>query len=430
MKTPHKNHTIKRAGSQGQTIRVAELFAGVGGFRVGFKRASSPSKKFMVVWSNQWEPATKKQHASEVYEAAFGSEGHSNEDIAKVSVIDIPDHDLLAGGFPCQDYSVARNLSQAAGIAGKKGVLWWEIHRILQEKGNRAPSYLILENVDRLLKSPASQRGRDFAIMLASLNDLDYIVEWRIINAAEYGMPQRRKRIFMLGYRKNTSIYKKIFKEKNPDEWLLKQGTLAKAFPVKDPGKMNDLGIKGSLAEITKKFNKDTPAVSPFLQSGIAIDRKVISIDVKPDYKGKKILLKDVLMKEKDVPEEFFVKESDLSKWQYLKGAKSDERKGRDGFTFFYTEGAMVFPDSLDKPSRTIITAEGGTAPSRFKHVIKTPSGRLRRLLPIELERLCMFPDNHTAGKPDTRRAFFMGNALVVGVIEKIGKELLKRAFR
>jgi DNA (cytosine-5)-methyltransferase 1 len=110
------------------------------------------------------------------------------------------------------------------------------------------------------------------------------------------------------------------------------------------------------------------------------------------------------------------------------KGAKKEERSGKNGFTFFYTEGPMVFPDSLDRPSRTIITAEGGSTPSRFKHVIKTSSGKLRRLTPIELERLCMFPDNHTVGQPDSRRAFFMGNALVVGVIEKLGKTLKDEA--
>jgi DNA (cytosine-5)-methyltransferase 1 len=86
----------------------------------------------------------------------------------------------------------------------------------------------------------------------------------------------------------------------------------------------------------------------------------------------------------------------------------------------------MIFPDALDKPSRTIITGEGGSSPSRFKHVIETKDGKKRRLTPIELERLNMFPDNHTEGVSDVRRAFFMGNALVVGIIEKLGKSLAK----
>ena len=408
-------------------LRVVELFAGVGGFRIGLEGSKKKRLQgYRTVWNNQWEPATKKQHASEVYVARFGPEGHSNEDIAKVKVKDIPDHDLLVGGFPCQDYSVARTLSQAAGLHGKKGVLWWEIHRILSEKGSKAPKYLMLENVDRLLKSPASQRGRDFAIMLASLNDIGYAVEWRIINAAEYGMPQRRRRIFIMGYKKGSETYKKIKTLKKKNEWLTKLGVIAKAFPIVTSSDASEFDIEGNLADITANFNRKDSDQSPFSNAGISVDRHVTTLDSKPHYEGKRISLKDILQSEKEIPEEFFIKEKDLSQWKYLKGAKKEERSGRDGFKFFYVEGPMVFPDALDKPSRTIITAEGGNTPSRFKHVVRTPSGRYRRLTPLELERLCMFPDEHTAGQPDSKRAFFMGNALVVGVIERLGRFLLK----
>ena len=176
-------------------IKVVELFAGVGGFRLGLegwnnKSASSNYTKniassYKIVWSNQWEPSTKMQHASMVYENRFGKEGHCNEDIGAVDVAAIPDHDLLVGGFPCQDYSVATTLKNSKGLIGKKGVLWWSIHKILSEKENK-PKYLFLENVDRLLISPSGQRGRDFAIILKSLNDLGYAVEWRIVNKISY----------------------------------------------------------------------------------------------------------------------------------------------------------------------------------------------------------------------------------------------------
>ncbi|MBY0293772.1 DNA (cytosine-5-)-methyltransferase [Patescibacteria group bacterium] len=419
---------MKSDGKQASNeLRVAELFAGVGGFRIGLEgHGKRKLKGYKTVWSNQWEPATKKQHASEVYVARFGPEGHSNEDIAKVSVRNIPDHDLLVGGFPCQDYSVARTLSQAAGLSGKKGVLWWEIHRILSEKGSKAPKYLMLENVDRLLKSPSSQRGRDFAVMVASLNDLGYILEWRVINAADYGMPQRRRRIFMIGYRKGTETYKKIRKEKDIEKWLMNSGVTAKAFPIKEVIDRSQFDIQGDLADITVQFNKDVPDQSPFLSAGLSIDRKVFTLNTTPNHKGDTVTLGDILLDENEVPEDFFIKKTDLKQWQYLKGAKKEERSGRDGYKFFYVEGPMSFPDPLDKPSRTIITAEGGGTPSRFKHVIQTPSGRFRRLTPLELERLCMFPDNHTDGQADTKRAFFMGNALVVGVIERLGRALLE----
>ena len=156
-------------------VKVIELFAGVGGFRVGLDRADADF--FKTIWANQWEPATKVQHAAMVYEKNFGVGSVVNYDINQVKTEDIPDHDMLVGGFPCQDYSVATTLSNSKGIEGKKGVLWWSIYRILKEKGTSRPEVVFLENVDRLLLSPASQRGRDFAIILECLNELGYIVE-------------------------------------------------------------------------------------------------------------------------------------------------------------------------------------------------------------------------------------------------------------
>lgn len=399
-------------------MRVVELFAGVGGFRLGLEKSN-----FKVIWSNQWEPSTKKQHASMVYEARFGKENHSNQDIATVETSEIPDHDLLVGGFPCQDYSVATTLHNSKGLIGKKGVLWWSIHRILKEKENKPP-YLFLENVDRLLKSPAKQRGRDFAVMLQSLNQLGYAVEWRVINAAEYGMPQRRRRVFFLGYHQSTMMYQKI-KESKKQEWILENGTLATAFPVEKQNEMflNELELQQDLVDITNDFNKNGNA-SPFLNTGLAIEGKVYTKKTFPFYKGKKTVLSEILQNG-EVIDDFFIDEKDVPRWKYLKGSKKEVRTTKDGFEYNYSEGGMIFPDSLDNASRTIITGEGGKSPSRFKHVIESDRG-LRRLTPIELERLNMFPDNHTKleGITDSKRAFFMGNALVVGVVEKIGREL------
>ena len=417
-------------------IKVVELFAGVGGFRLGLegwnkKSASSNYKEnfespYKVVWSNQWEPSTKVQHASMVYESRWDKKNHSNQDISTVEISQIPDHDLLVGGFPCQDYSVATTLKNSKGLIGKKGVLWWSIHKILSEKENKT-KYLLLENVDRLLISPSGQRGRDFAIILKSLNDLDYIVEWRVVNASEYGMPQRRKRIFIMAYLKDSTIYNEI-KETTAEDWILKDGTLADAFPVESNDILfpNEFKLKGDIVEISENFNKNGKK-GMFENTGIMIDGIVKTIKTKPSYEDKFTILKDIIQNG-EVTEEFYIKEEDLDKWFYLKGAKKEMRKNAQGFEYNYSEGGMIFPDSLDKPSRTIITGEGGKSASRFKHVIKTAKG-YRRLSPVELERLNMFPDNHTKfeGITDTKRAFFMGNALVVGVIEKIGVALTKK---
>ncbi len=420
-------------------IRVIELFAGVGGFRLGLDAASKKDFAYETVWSSQWEPGSVAQHASDIYVQKFGAEGHSCEDIQEVIENDfkqIPNHDLLVGGFPCQDYSVARTANQAKGIYGKKGVLWWSIFNILNKKGKNAPNFLMLENVDRLLKSPSGQRGRDFAVMLASLSDLGYIVEWRVVNAADYGFPQRRRRVFIVGYKKGTKAFNLIKKEKSIKNWIYKEGVIAKAFPVKKEDVIpQDFKIEGTLEKVSENFSSHSPSKSPFEVSGVMIDRKVYTVKTIPDYKGKSTLLKDLIIHdEKKIPEEFFIKDSDKKRWEYLKGGKKEERKSKGGFEYNYSEGPMVFPDSLDKPSRTIVTGEGGSSPSRFKHVIRTKSGKLRRLMPLELERLNMFPDNHTKfmqngrSAPDVKRAFIMGNALVVGVIEKLGKSLLNFA--
>jgi len=424
-----------------KSLKVIELFAGVGGFRLGLENLKKKGRKgFRICWSNQWEPSTKIQHASDVYVREFGlktskqdpfifkkrNETHACKDIHPISLDaqkSIPDHDFLVGGFPCQDYSVAKTSNSAKGIKGKKGVLWWDIHRIIDAK---KPSFVLLENVDRLLKSPSTQRGRDFAIMLASLSDLGYSAEWRVINAADYGMPQRRKRVFVMAYHKETKIQKL---SSLSEEWIISKSILAKAFPskLKNSGLMfspEKKTIQGKLDKITRHFNKKGIG-SAFMNAGFMDSRKYITFNVEAHYENKKnITLGDVLEDAEKIPEDYWIDQEDIKKWEYMKGSKREKRTTGEGYEYFYSEGAMVFPDRLDKPSRTIITGEGGKGASRFKHVVKQ-DGRLRRLVPEELELLNMFPKGHTRDVPDSRRAFLMGNALVVGVVEKIGKSLL-----
>ncbi len=418
--------TIMNANTTNK-IRAVELFAGVGGFRLGLESASTSEKEYEVVWSNQWEPSTKRQHASDIYCARFGFENHSNEDIATVAADEIPSHDLLVGGFPCQDYSVASTLKNSHGIIGKKGVLWWEIYRILEQKGEEAPKYLMLENVDRLLKSPASQRGRDFAIILSSLNRLGYAVEWRVINASEYGMPQRRRRVFIMAYRYNTKLFRKLQTSSSVDI-LNTKGVFAQAFPIKtlQEDAIQYAKLSDDLVDITENFNKENPTKNIFLESGYMVNGNYYTARSEADYEGLFVTLGSILQDEIEVADEFYIDDAALEKWQYHKGAKSIERVNKTtGHIYKYSEGSMSFPDSLDKPSRTIITGEGGVGASRFKHIVCI-NGKYRRLTPVELERLNMFPDNHTIGVSNTKRAFLMGNALVVGIVERLAKILLK----
>lgn len=421
---------------------VVELFAGVGGFRLGlegrpdaFRRPGDSSGPWRVIYANQWEPSTKAQHAFDCYCSRFSEGIHDNRDVATVPTFEIPDHDLLVGGFPCQDYSVAKPLHQAQGIQGRKGVLWWEIHRILKDK---RPRFVLLENVDRLLKSPASQRGRDFAIILATMSDLGYRVEWRVVNAAEYGFPQRRRRVFIVGQHVGPQSGSNGF---DGFSWITSKGILAQALPATAPNGVathpRDFSIVGAAHEVSEEFG---PAVGEFLNAGVMLGRDVWTRKVAPTYDGEPATLGSVLVHDAIVPEQFFIPESKLGDpenpapgtWRYLKGSKSEERRhAGSGTAYRYTEGALPFPDPVDdRASRTILTGEGGTAPSRFKHVVHAADGRFRRLTPVELERLNGFPDGWTEGLSDGKRAFCMGNALVVGVVERIGRVLADELTR
>lgn len=397
---------------------VIELFAGVGGFRVGLNDIHDfdnngkaiENRDWKFVWANQWEPATTVQHAYDCYVTRFGNEC-SNEDISKVDSKDIPDHTLLCGGFPCQDYSVARSLSKEKGIEGKKGVLFWDIARILKDK--KTPFFL-LENVDRLLKSPSKQRGRDFGIMLRTLSDLGYNVEWRIINAADYGAAQRRRRIFIFGW-KETTKYNENIDYIGPKYLITQEGLFARAFPINQEEskyKYIDLSLYEDTVDMTKNFKAE------FENSGVMISGKVWTKKVTPIYE-EPITIAQIREKRKGL-DKYILTGKKLEKFEYLRGGKKILRTRPDGTEYYYSEGSMSEYDSLDLPGRTMLTSEGSV--NRSTHIIPDKeTGELRLLTPIEAERLQSFPDNWTnTGMPENRRYFMMGNALVTKVINRL----------
>ena len=396
-------------------IKVVELFAGVGGLRVGLERASD---RFVTVWANQWEPGKKDQFAFNCYNKHFGDSGsiNVNEDIAKVKG-EVPEHDLLVGGFPCQDYSVAA--TKAKGIEGKKGVLWWSIHDIIKL---RHPKYVILENVDRLVRSPVKQRGRDFGIILRCLADEGYFVEWRIINAAEYGLQQRRRRTFIFACRRDLAFASKYL-DNNSETIISKEGFFAKAFPVSQnivKNKMDSFSISSkkypTLVEVSDEFAED------FYRAGVMVGHEIYTREVTPISPKEQVTLRNLL--QTDVDESFY--KVDVEKWKYLKGSKKALRTRKDGSTYNYSEGAIPFPDILDRPGRTMLTSEGTV--NRSSHLIEDPqTKRMRILTPVECERLNGFPDNWTdTGMSLRQRYFTMGNALVVQLIEMMGKRLIE----
>jgi DNA (cytosine-5)-methyltransferase 1 len=402
---------------------VVELFAGVGGFRCGLNNVKLIDKKtvekgnWKFVWANQWEPATTSQEAYECYLKRFGEKNVSNVDIFQVNKKEIPNHTLLVGGFPCQDYSVARTLSGSKGIEGKKGVLWWAIEEILKAK---KPSFVLLENVDRLLLSPASQRGRDFGIMLKCFYENNYDVEWRVINAGEYGLPQRRRRIYIFAYNKKTDYYKKIKKADNR-EIIWNDGIFIKQFPIKSEYKKHN---NISVANYENMLDMSNNFAAQFYNAGVMKNGSVYTTKVESDYNSISTL--QSIRENNIVDKKYFLTNEKIEKFKYLKGGKKIPRIKPNGVTYTYSEGSMCFPDNLNAPARTMLTSETGI--SRMTHVIEDyRAKKLRVLTPIEAERIDGFPDNWTnTGMSDKKRYFMMGNALVVGIIKKIGIEIEK----
>lgn len=401
-------------------IKTVELFAGVGGFRLGLERAS---RQFQVIWADQWEPSMREQYAFECYTVHYGkSSDHVCKDIAVVKK-DIPDHDLLVGGFPCQDYSIAKKNS--LGIEGSKGVLWWQIDDIVN---NKRPSYILLENVDRLIRSPAKQQGRDFSIILRCLYEKGYAVEWRVVNAADYGQPQRRRRTFILAYHNRSKIYKKMTDDicihglKGFHKYVMAEGIFAKAFPIASHSRTYTENWIDELRyeKITTLFADQCVHL---YNAGLMVNGRIYSVDVYP--RCRPFIPLGAILEKRPVEERFFLRDENLPRWVYAKDAKHELRQRKDGSQYYFSEGAVPFPDPLDKPSRTMLTSESQVG--RTSHVVQDLcSGRLRSLTPIECERLNGFPDDWTAtGMPEKMRYFTMGNALVVPLVTQIGRSLL-----
>ena len=393
---------------------ICELFAGVGGFLLGFDRLESGWK---TTWFSQWEPGARTQWAHNCYVQHFGdspdlnNEFHTGEDISTMDKQAIPDHTLLVGGFPCQDYSVAHTLSSSHGIEGKKGVLWWQIRDTIIAK---KPPFCIFENVDRLLKSPAKQRGRDFGVILACLAQEGYSVEWRVVNAAQYGAAQRRRRTFIYAYKDNTVYGQKM--SKVPAESVIKaKGLMAKTFPIQNMGQLTEAVISKDIVDVSDNF------AFMFENAGYMHAGKIYTSRI-AETEERAILLGEIL--QKNVDEKYYIPSDKKAKWVYLKGAKKIPRTSANGHEYVFSEGPVAFPDPWDRPGRTMLTSESTL--NRSTHVVADPgTGELRLLTPVEAERLQGFDDDWTnTGMPDRMRYFCMGNALVVPMITRMGRVL------
>lgn len=293
-------------------------------------------------------------------------------------------------------------------------MLFWEIKRVIEHSH---PKYVLLENVDRLLKSPSKQRGRDFAVMLATFRDLQYNVEWRVVNAAEYGAAQKRRRVFIFAY-KNQLDFAEEQIELTGNDIVFKEGFFAKTFPVQDEPYKDRIAtctLPKDILEISDSF------AFGFHTSGIMRDGEVFTAQTEAKNPTS-TALKDILNDESMVDERFYLTGAQIEKFAYLRGPKKIERTSADGHKYIFSEGGMSPTDELDRPGRTMLTSEGSV--NRSTHIIEVDN-RKRFLTPVECERLNGFPDNWTAMMPDRMRYFCMGNALVVDLVVKMGKTII-----
>lgn len=424
--------------------RVMEMFAGIGGFHQGLQRANSAMRAlarpapYQVVWANQWEPSRKAQHAANTYAKRTGLQVVNRDinevlaDSAELQRLGDLAPNMLIGGFPCQDYSVAN--TGAAGLAGAKGSLWWSIHRMLQKRLDAgAPvETVLLENVDRILASPKGNPGSDFAVILASLQSLGYAVTWQVVNAADYGYPQRRRRCYILAFHETTSQHTECVNAADQARaWLVQRSPLARAFPVLANGRLASFDLGNDFHQVQCQYRTTAKGKTQFGSAGLCVGGRVWTIPAKAEslsdfteFVGQPLplTLGDVIARTHDVPAGCFIDDDELQRWTYLKGSKRIPRVAKTGYEYKFTEGAMSFPDCLDRAARTIITSELGGAASRTRHVVRHSDGRLRRLTAEELEAAFQFPRGYTGGLTNTQRSLLLGNAVMPGVIERIAR--------
>ncbi|MBR1454489.1 MAG: DNA cytosine methyltransferase, partial [Lachnospiraceae bacterium] len=224
--------------------------------------------------------------------------------------------------------------------------------------------------------------------------------------------------IYIFAYHKKTKMYVKI-KNETPNDIMKSNGIFATAFPITELKDIKVSNIKhyNDLVQISNEYKFD------FKKTGFMIDGKITTADFEFN-EFENVTLDDILEK-KEIEEKYFLTKKQIEKFKYLKGSKKIKRITTNGHEYIYSEGAMAFPDDLNMPGRTMLTSEGTV--NRSTHVVKDiRTGRKRFLTSIECERLNQFPDNWTDTMNDKKRHFVMGNALVTGIVKKLGKEIYK----
>lgn len=375
-------------------MTAIELFAGVGGFRLGLER-----NKIGVVYANEWD-----KYASKIYDKNFGGGGVDRRSIADVPADDIPDHDLICGGFPCQAFSVA---GKRRGFEETRGTLFFEIMRIARH--HRTP-YLFLENVKGLL---SHDEGRTFETILRTLDELGYDCQWQVLNSKDFGVPQNRERVFIIGHLRD---------QPRPEVFPLEDHIGQVSEASRDAGGRKEAFIK------TRHLSQNGRLVSDSITLQASETPHIVTLN--PGVAAGGAVIPKIIDGKPSTTRRGFVKEG-------YTGAIDGDANQLVANTLTSSDGGMserhtmvaVAPrgrDGINTPeyrdddvANALRASTGGSS----KPMI-SDSTRIRRLTPIECERLQGFPDNWTEGVSDNQRYKMMGNAVTVNVIEAIAARL------
>lgn len=362
-------------------INTIELFAGIGGFRL-----ASDSLGLKTIWANDINVDAVK-----VYKDNFGDNSIVQGDINDL-IESIPQHDILTGGFPCQPFSKA---GKKQGVQDFRGTLFEAIVKILSTK---QPSFFVLENVNSLLYLDG---GKNYQTILAALSSLDYKIEWRVFNAMEFGIPQHRERIIIVGS-KNRSICESYLLY--PDE--------VESLDNKFKDRIAQWDIWEPIVETTR--------IKPFNEWGMAFNGKFTTMPIK-QHINEGLTIKSIL--QDDVGEEFDYTKETLKRIEnsikvdrFYNGVqiKYNQKGGaRMGYTIFGTDGVA--------PTLTASTS---------RHYERYQIGdRFRRLTNVEYARLQGFPDNHcNAVKPYIQYKLY-GNAVPHQIVQYALTRLTQNQF-
>ena len=372
-----------------EQLTAVELFAGIGGFHLGLAGAN-----IQTIWANDINELCCK-----VYQSNFGSYSITLGDINEIPISNIPEHDILTAGFPCQPFSSA---GKKLGVRDIRGTLFERIVEIVDQK---QPTYFFLENVKRLL---TMESGYHFRLILNALSELGYFIEWRIVNPLQFGIPQNRDRVFIFGTKLNSTNITPLALE-----------TLSVFLTDSD---------KFSFTQSEEKLEKYMlPIISIKSKNdswGIAYKNKMYTqhLSALPNIQPRK-RLKDILQDESIVAPEFYFT---ADTWERIKQSKAVNRYCNEVEILYNQDGGARLGYTIFGTNGVASTLTASTSRHYERYQV---DDKFRRLTNIEYARLMGFPDDWCRIARIYDQYALFGNAIVPACVEWVCQRIGKRNF-